>query len=93
MFAKAAQILALDPRNLASISPRLDPLAAAGTLTLPQHVTAGSTGLRLVSGTGEQAEHRHSYHDSKVKATSGEVNTSNHSPKTEGLKTYFEESA
>lgn len=47
-----AQILAFDPRNLASISTRADPLAATGTPTLPQHVMAGGAG-----GAAEAAEH------------------------------------
>lgn len=47
-----AQILAFDPRNLASISTRADPLAATGTPTLPQHVMAGGAG-----GAAGAAEH------------------------------------
>jgi len=40
-----AQVLAFDPRNLASISTRADPLGATGTPTLPQHAMAGGAGL------------------------------------------------
>lgn len=53
-----AQILAFDPRNLASISTRVDPLAATGTPTLPRHVMAGGAGLQLVAGAAERAERK-----------------------------------